>query len=127
MRTGQGIAAVLARAAGQGLLTRAHQSLAEPERQALLADSGGSMEQQRTRKYVAANGIVEALAERFVAVNGEQGHGFKLSGGSHRRPLAHGAENQKGDDGRRISEKCGHRTRTSDVWSEIRLFPTSAN
>jgi len=84
VRAGHGIAAVLACAAGQGLLTSAHQSLAEPERKALLADSGGSMEEQRTRKNVPANRVVEALAENFVAVNGEQWHLFKLRGRSSR-------------------------------------------
>ena len=83
MRAGECIPTVLAEAAGEGIATRAHLSLPQPECQALLANASRPMEQERTRKGVATNGLVKALAEHFVAVNWEQGHPLKLRGNTH--------------------------------------------
>ncbi len=78
MRARESVATVLASTARQGLTAHAHQSLPQPEGQALLAYARGAMEKKRTREGIATNGVVETLPERFVAVNGEQGHGVKL-------------------------------------------------
>ena len=80
MGAGEGITTVLADAAGEELATRTHLTLPKPERQALLADACRPVKQERTRKRVATNGLVETLAKHFVAVNGEQGHPVKLRG-----------------------------------------------
>ena len=80
MGAGEGITTVLAHAAGEGLAACTHQSLPQPECQALLADARRPVKKERTRQRVATNGLVETLAKHFVAVNGEQGHPVKLRG-----------------------------------------------
>ena len=74
MRASEGVAAVLTGAARLRLRTGAEQALAEPEREPLLADAERSMQQQRSRKRVAADGIVQPGAERGVTVKREKGH-----------------------------------------------------
>ena len=71
---GKRIPAMLAGAARQRLGTRAEQPLAEPQGEALLADAGRSVKEQRAGERVATNRVVEPRAERVVAVNGKQRH-----------------------------------------------------
>jgi hypothetical protein len=80
VRPCQCVAAVLARAARARLRARTDETLPEPEGEALLAHTGRTVKQQRARESISANGIVEALAEQLVAMNGEQRHSGKLRG-----------------------------------------------
>jgi hypothetical protein len=60
------------------LRTRAEESLAEPQREALLSDPQRSVQQQRARQGIATNGVVEPRTKWRVAMKGEEGHGWKL-------------------------------------------------
>lgn len=81
MGTGQRIAAVLAGAAWARLGARADQPLSQPERESLLADPEGAVQEERPRQSVATNGVVEPRAKRGVAMNGKEGHGWKVRPG----------------------------------------------
>ncbi|CAN5755048.1 hypothetical protein BH11GEM2_BH11GEM2_24250 [soil metagenome] len=74
MRARERIPAVLAGATRTRLRTRTGQTLAEPEGKTLLADASRTVKEQRARKGVSANCIVEALAEQLMAMNGKQRH-----------------------------------------------------
>jgi hypothetical protein len=66
----QGIPTVLASTTRTRFRAGADEALPEPEGEPLLAYAGRTVEQQRAREGVPANGIVEALAEQLVAMNG---------------------------------------------------------
>jgi hypothetical protein len=78
VRARQRISAVLAYATRPWLRSRTHEALPKPEREALLADAGRAVQEQRARQGVSTDGIVEPLAEHLMAMNGEQRHARKL-------------------------------------------------
>jgi hypothetical protein len=93
MHASPGVPAVLAVAAGAGLGPGAEQPLSQPECQPLLADPWRSVEQQRSRQRIAADGVVEARAERSVAMEREEGHPERYGAGRHAGsgvPVPHG-------------------------------------
>jgi hypothetical protein len=69
---------MLAGAARPWVIARAEQALAQPERQPLLANAGGSVQQQGTRQRVTAYGVVEPRAKCVVTVDGKQWHPRKV-------------------------------------------------
>jgi hypothetical protein len=71
MRAGESIPAVLAGTAWPRLRPRAEEPLPQPERQPLLSDARRAVQQQRARKRVATNGVVESRAEDRVAMKRE--------------------------------------------------------
>ena len=85
--TSQRIAAVLAASARAWLRARAEEALPEPQSQALLSNPKRAMQQQRPGQSVAANGVVEPRTKRRMAMNGEEGHGWKVW---HRRAARKG-------------------------------------
>jgi hypothetical protein len=80
-----GVAAVLApaarRAAGAvGRPARAHERLAEPEGEALLAHAARAVEEEAGGERAARVGVEQARAQRGVAVDGDEGHGRNMPG-----------------------------------------------
>ena len=78
VRAGERIPAMLATATRLRIGTRAEQPLTEPEGETLLPYAGRTVEEQRTRKRVATNGIVEASAQHGVAMQWKKGHADKV-------------------------------------------------
>ena len=74
VRCGEGEPTRLALPAWPRLGTFADQSLPEPEREPLLADTAWTVKQQRSGQRVTPGGLVEAGTERRMAVEGEEGH-----------------------------------------------------
>src|ERR1019366_3015614 len=70
----QRVRAVLAHAA-RCVLRLAQQALAEPEREALLADAGRALQQQARRQGAAGGLIAEAFAQRVVTDEWKKRHG----------------------------------------------------
>ena len=68
----------MAAAAGAWLRAAAEETLAEPEREPLLADPEGALKEEGARKRVPPDGVVEAAANRVVAVQWEERHGGKV-------------------------------------------------
>ena len=69
---------MLAASAGLRLLAVADEALAEPEREPLLADAERAVQEQGAGERVAADGVIEPVAERGVAMKGKEGHGWKV-------------------------------------------------
>ena len=78
MRSGQRIPAVLAGAAGLRWRSGAEQALPEPQRQALFANAGWAVQEERARERVTPDGVIEPRAQGVVAVNRKQRHMSKV-------------------------------------------------
>jgi hypothetical protein len=96
MRPRQRVAAVLAAAAGARLGASAQQPLTEPEREPLLADPDGPLKQEGGRERIASDGVVEAAANRVVAVQWEERHGGKVRRAGPFRRVAVGSLGRHG-------------------------------
>ena len=68
---GQRVPAVLAAAARLRILAGAQEPLAQPEREALLADAEWSVKQERPWQRVALDRVAESLTQRGMAVEWE--------------------------------------------------------
>ena len=88
---GQRVSAVLAPSARPRLRPRAQETLAEPERQALLPDSQRALEQKRSGERVPSDRVVEPAPDGVVAMQWEERHGRKL---------------RESDRLRRVAEQC---------------------
>jgi hypothetical protein len=51
----------------------------EVQRQPLLADAGRAQQQKAAGQGAAAGGVLEPLAERLVAEEGDDGHGHSMA------------------------------------------------
>lgn len=73
----------LAHAAGRraSIGALAEEQAREPQRQLLLAHPARTLEQQAGRQRVSRERVLEALAERGVAVKGKKGHLAKIRAG----------------------------------------------
>jgi hypothetical protein len=71
MTAGEGVATVLTPAAGARLVAGAEHTLAQPERQPLLADAARALQEERAGEGAAPNRVVEPLAEGVVAMEGK--------------------------------------------------------
>ena len=65
------VAAVLALPAGSWLLSGADEALPQPERQPLLANPRGALEQTRRRERIPPDRIIEPASDGVVAVQWE--------------------------------------------------------
>ena len=74
----EGVPAMLTAAAGSRLGADAEEPLSEPEREPLLADAQRPLKEQRPRERVAPDRLIEALAQRLVAVESKEGHSGKV-------------------------------------------------
>ena len=72
------VVAVLALPAGPRLRPGAEEPLAEPQRQALLADSRGALEQQRRGERIAPGRVFEPASDGVMAVQWKERHAGKL-------------------------------------------------
>ena len=68
---GQRVSAVLALPAGSRLRSGADEALPQPERQPLLANPRGALEQKRRRERVPPDRIIEPASDGVVAVQWE--------------------------------------------------------
>jgi hypothetical protein len=68
---GEGVPTVLAGTARAQPIAATDDALAEPERQALLADTARALEQDRSWQRVASERFIEARAQRSVSVDGK--------------------------------------------------------
>jgi hypothetical protein len=73
-----GVPAMLAGATRPRLRASAEQPLSEPQRKPLLADAHRPLQQERGGERIAPDRVVEATADRVMAMEWEQRHGGKV-------------------------------------------------